>query len=382
VSGHAGPVGRQAFSPDGETLYTPSDDGTVIAWDLTGNRRFGRPFTFTHDQVGEYRHPGTFSPDGRLIAVGLRGGGIGLWDANSLTPSGAPLLETGVGDVSALAFSPNGRTLAAVTQEATTYGEVTLWDVESRSLRWGPIELPGIGLGVSFSADGTTVATAGYGGVHLWDVATGDALNIGDTEHSRAVAFSPTEPLVAFLAQDFGAERAEIWDAARRERIARLQIEPGEQKEELDAWAIAFSPDGRMLATSVGERTRLWDVRTGELVREIEQNVGFEVLTLEFSPDGEILAMSGDEPFASLWDVASGTPIGTRLTAAGRNTMLDLSPDGHRLLMTTGNGQGVVWNIDPASWAQRACALANRTLTREEWERFLRGRPYEPACAG
>ena len=44
-------------------------------------------------------------------------------------------------------------------------------------------------------------------------------------------------------------------------------------------------------------------------------------------------------------------------------------------------GRGAVWDVDPASWAERACALANRTLTRDEWETFLPGRPYEPACA-
>ena len=60
--------------------------------------------------------------------------------------------------------------------------------------------------------------------------------------------------------------------------------------------------------------------------------------------------------------------------------MLDLSPDGRRLLMTSGNGQGAVWNIDPVTWAQRACTLANRTLSREEWEEFLPGRRYGPAC--
>ena len=61
--------------------------------------------------------------------------------------------------------------------------------------------------------------------------------------------------------------------------------------------------------------------------------------------------------------------------------MIDLSPDGRQLLMTHGNGQGAVWDVDPESWKRRACALANRTLTREEWEEFLPGRPYEPACA-
>ena len=49
--------------------------------------------------------------------------------------------------------------------------------------------------------------------------------------------------------------------------------------------------------------------------------------------------------------------------------------------MTLANGQGAVFDIDPQLWARRACALANRTLTREEWEKFLPGRAYEPACA-
>jgi len=48
--------------------------------------------------------------------------------------------------------------------------------------------------------------------------------------------------------------------------------------------------------------------------------------------------------------------------------------------MTHGNGQGAVWDIDPESWKQRACALANRTLTPAEWAEFLPGRFYEPAC--
>ena len=61
--------------------------------------------------------------------------------------------------------------------------------------------------------------------------------------------------------------------------------------------------------------------------------------------------------------------------------MIDLSADGRQLLEVHGNGQGAVWDVDPESWKRRACDLANRTLTREEWEEFLPGRPYEPACA-
>ena len=136
LRGHSNFVQQPVFSPDGETLYTVSHDGTAIAWDLTGDRRLGRPFTFTHDRTfsktGFDGHPGRFSPDGRLIAVGLKEQGIALWDARELTPVGAPLLETG-GEVKSLAFSPDGRTLAAVTETACSRSGMSARDRGSTS---------------------------------------------------------------------------------------------------------------------------------------------------------------------------------------------------------------------------------------------------------
>ena len=90
LRGHSGAAQQPAFSPDGETLYTASVDGTAIAWDLAGDRGLGRRFAFTHDREFHPmfdRHPGTFSPDGRLIALGLKEQGIALWDADSLAAS-------------------------------------------------------------------------------------------------------------------------------------------------------------------------------------------------------------------------------------------------------------------------------------------------------
>ena len=379
LRGHLRSVWQPVFSPDGDTLYTASSDGTAIAWDLSGDRRLGRRFRFTHDRgLSDWpdRHPGRFSPDGRLIAVGLNEEGIRLWDARKLIPAGAPLLGTG-GEVTALAFSSDGRTLAAVTNNP---GLATIWDLESRSLRQGPFQVASYAVGVSISADGTMLATAGGGGVMLWDVATGAALGrIGDGRNAGDVAFSPTEPLVAFIVDGYlesGGGDAEIWDVARRSLVTTLHID-----DAVLGWAVAFSPDGRTLATGGNDPlVHLWDVRTGKLIRELEQNVGNAVWALEFSSDGRMLAISGGDSFASLWDVATGAQIGPRLGAGSRESMLDLSPDGRDLLITSGNGQGAIWGIDPESWPQRACAIANRTLTREEWEEFLPGRPYEPAC--
>jgi WD40 repeat protein/tRNA A-37 threonylcarbamoyl transferase component Bud32 len=391
LRGHSNSVQQPVFSPDGGTLYTVSHDGTAIAWDITGDRGLGRPFTFTHDRrfspAGYDGHPGEFSPDGRLIALGLKKEGIQLWDARELTPVGPPLLEMGgtrrvkgcptpscPREVKALAFSPDGRTLAARTID----GSLTLWDVGSRSRLRGPLSAGGafiLGGGVSFSPDGATLATAGDFGVKLWDVATGASLGTLGSWAAADLAYSADGAMIAFARPERGG--AEVWDVTTRTPIVAVDgtLPP------IQDLSVALSPDGRMLAVGgFGRVVRLWDVRTGKLVHELNQG-GNGAFDLEFSPDGRTLAVSGFEPVASLWDVGTGIQIGPQLTAGDRRTMIGLSPDGRHLLETHGNGQGAVWDVDPESWERRACDLANRTLTREEWEEFLPGRPYEPACA-
>jgi WD40 repeat protein len=375
LRGHSNFVQQPVFSPDGETLYTVSHDGTAIAWDITGDRRLGRPFTFTHDRsfsrIGFDGHPGRFSPDGRLIAVGLKERGIALWDARKLTPVGVPLLDTD-GEVKTLAFSPDGRKLAAVTKTM-----LTLWDVGSRSRLLEPLFVgnPAMVLAVGFSPDGASLATASSDlGLRIWDAETGASRTPpGLAAVASDVAFSADGVLIATVPSQGGAE---LWDTAARTLIATFAGTPGN----FDT-SVALSPDGHFLAVGgFGRVVRVWDVRSRKLVHELDQG-GNGAFTLEFSPDGRTLAISGFEPAASLWDVASGTQIGPQLTAGDRRTMIDLSTDGRLMLEVHGNGQGAVWNVDPESWKQRACDLANRTLTREEWAEFLPGRPYEPACA-
>jgi WD40 repeat protein len=376
LRGHSNFVQQPVFSPDGETLYTVSHDGTAIAWDLTGDRRLGRPFTFTHDRTfsttGYDGHPGRFSPDGRLIAVGLKEEGIALWNARELTPVGERLLGTD-GEVKSLDFSPDGQTLAA----ATGRGSLTLWDVASRSRLHEPLYAgnPSLLLAVGFSPDGATLATASSDlGLQRWDPATGDSLDVLGSGGASDVAFSADGAMIAFVRPDQGG--AEVWDMATRTSIATVDGTPSTD------FSVALSPDGRMLAVGgFGRVVRIWDVRTRKLVHEIDQR-GNGAFTLEFSPDSQTLAVSGFEPVASLWDVATGIQIGPQLTAGDRRTMIDFSSDGRLLLEIHGNGKGAVWDVAPESWKRRACDLANRTLAPAEWEEFLPGRPYEPACAG
>ena len=164
---------------------------------------------------------------------------------------------------------------------------------------------------VSFSPDGTTLATTGTFGVKLWDVATGRSLGEIGSGNSSDVAFSADGTMVAFPLP--GAGTAEVWDVAKRSLVATVEADLN--------WflSVALSPDGRLLA--VGDdhgAVRLWDVRTGGLVREFDQR-GAGAFTLEFA-DGRVLAVSGFEPVASLWDVATepGSARGSRWVLAER----------------------------------------------------------------
>jgi WD40 repeat protein len=187
------------------------------------------------------------------------------------------------------------------------------------------------------------------------------------------LAFSADGKLVAFAETGSGYLRAQVWDVAKRSRVA--EVSGG---DEGDALAVALSPDGRIVALGgYGRAVRLWDVRTGKLLHALDVG-GAEAL--EFSRDGRILAVSSGDG-GSLWDVVTGIQIGPTLSAGGRTALMDLSSDGRRLLMTNAEGRGAVWDVDSQSWARRACALAHRTLTPEEWDRLLPGRRYDPACA-
>jgi WD40 repeat protein/DNA-binding SARP family transcriptional activator len=388
LRGHSNTVEQPVFSPDGQTLYTVGHDGSVIAWDMTGERGLARPFTFTHDRLssifaeGWEGHPGEFSPDGRRFAVGLQGRGIALRDTRELSQVGV-LLETG-GNVNSLDFSPDGGFVAAA---AGDQGIITVWDVSSgsRLLREALADVDGLVVGLEFSPDGRTLAATTGREVRLLDVATGDSLReIGSElckprqqKYSCAAfdpAFSADGTMIATARGRFGG--ADVWDLATGASIATVDALPNDDPNDL----VALSPDGRTLAVGGWDSVvRLVDVGAGELLHQLDLG-GTGAFTLEFSPEGRTLAVSGWDAVASLWDVDTGTQIGPRLTAGSRRTSLDVSSDGRRLLMTSSNGVGAIWEIDPEIWKGRACMIANRTLTPEEWEQFLPGRPYEPAC--
>jgi hypothetical protein len=83
-----------------------------------------------------------------------------------------------------------------------------------------------------------------------------------------------------------------------------------------------------------------------------------------------------------MWDVATATVLGTSFVNPGSDDELAASftPNGRRLFIVSETGEAWAWDVDPASWEERACRIAGRRLTPAEWQAYLPDRPYRPAC--
>ncbi|MCA6091055.1 WD40 repeat domain-containing protein [Streptomyces sp. SCA3-4] len=259
-----------------------------------------------------------YSPDGRTLATGSDDHTVKLWEAGS-----GKALATFRGhtdSVNALAFSPDGRTLASVSHDRSA----KLWDVATHKTLATLLGHQGAVLSVAFSPDGRTVATAGHDRtIRLWDVATHrqTAALTGHTQQVMGLAFSPDNRTLASACND---HTVKLWDTAASKESATLE---GHTDAVMSA---AFSPDGRTLVTAgVDHTARLWDITTARPLATLTGHTG-TVARAAFFPDGRTVATAGHDRTVRLWDTATGE---TTATLAGDQPLngLDISPDGQRL---------------------------------------------------
>jgi RNA polymerase sigma factor (sigma-70 family) len=159
---------------------------------------------------------------------------------------------------------------------------------------------------VAVSPDGSLIATAADG-VRLYDARTGTLLRAIDGVGDRGVAFSPDGRTLAaagfHMDKPFSSpsKLLGIYDVQTGKRLQRLA---GHTEWETDA--LAFSPDGKLLASSgVDKQILVWELATG-MLRHRFANQPFRVTALAFSPDSATLASGGGDKMIRLWDVATG----------------------------------------------------------------------------
>jgi WD40 repeat protein len=281
-----------------------------------------------------------FSRDGSVLAVGK------YREVELLDPTNNHSVATLAGHASqvrSLAFSPDGRLLAAAGGNPAQFGEVKIWRVadrtEVRTLRGHRDNI----FAVAFSPDGTRLATSSYDRlIKLWDVATGtETKTLKDhTDAVFSLAFSSDGKRLASASAD---RTVKVWDTATGERLFTL----GDALDGLNT--VSFHPSGKFLAAAGADRTiRIWRLGAtdGKQVRSLIAHED-AINQLAYSPDGTILVSAGADKLVKLWEAATLTEIRTLEPQSDWVFAVIFSPDGKRL--TVGRYDGSIATYECSS---------------------------------
>lgn len=201
---------------------------------------------------------------------------------------------------------------------------------------------------LALCADGSLLAAlSGDGAIDLFAADTGAEIQTLCPPHSEiaALGFAGRKLLVQTPTECHLMSRGESWALERT-----IGSGDGDSPLQDRVTAVAFSPDGQLLATGAGEPSRsgqikLWDAATGQLVREIPQPHSDSVLALEFSPDGTMLASGSADRFAKVFDVESGKLLKTFEGHSDHVTGVSWKADGRTLATSGADNQVKFWDV-------------------------------------
>jgi len=348
---HGAKVAQAEFSHDGKFIVTRTTDNKVRLWDA------GTKKVIAQLNDNGTSNSATFSPDGKLIATAGTDGKVRLFDG----ATGAPVreLQGHTAPVPRAVFSPNGNYLVSVSDDTT----VRVWKPSTGE---AVKVLTGHSAGVQevvFSPDQKHFATEAFDKkAIIWslDSDNGKELN-GLTGTHSALAFSPDGKLIAteggpgteFGALPQGDYPATVWDV----ETGKVKFQLGGHQDYIAS--VSFSPDGNEIVTSSGDSTaRLW-MSDGQLVKELRGHTRPLVLAL-FSPDGKFVVTASADNTVRVWDSLDGKPITEYRGHSQAINNLSFSADGKFIITASDDQTARLWPFHPGE--------GSTSSTIESWE--------------
>ena len=337
--GHDDAVLSVAFHPDGTTLATGSWDNRIIVWDL-GTMRAMRTLAGHTGGVVDL----AFDAAGDVLASASEDGSVRLWDTavgrNTLT------LRGGSGHARRLAFRGNTREILAGGDD----GAVRAWQADGRADGAEVLTLRGHGGSVTataFSADARTLVSASRDQrVRVWSIAEA-RLERTLTGHEAPVTSVAVHPAGGVFASGSKDRTVRIWSASAS---ASASVDAGTKSvlsHESAVRQVAFSGDGKLLASASDDGVRVWHV-DADGATSGGALLGGAANALAFRADGRLLATGGRDRIVRLWSVGEDEPpreVGALRGHDGTVWDLAFSPDGKLLVSAAEDRTARVWDL-------------------------------------
>jgi len=240
-----------SFSPDGQTVATNGQDGSLLLWHVSTG--------LLHQWSGHGAPVWTvaFAATGNVLASGSKDQSVRLWDVQ--THRCLQVLEGHRNDVRSLAFSDDNQHLASGSSDQT----IRLWDIETGVCR------------------------------HVLQGHTGGVFTLAFAAHDQQLISGSFDQTIR------------VWNLQTGESVKVLRGHTG------GIWSVAVCPDHQLLASGSGDQTiRLWNLQTGSCLNVLHEHTSW-VTSVSFSPDGQFLISGSDDRTLKVWDITTGCCIQT-----------------------------------------------------------------------